>query len=57
MIDLRRGLLAAATALALTGMVAAPTFAAEKPVAVGVPAVQPEKVGFSSERLARSTPG
>ena len=57
MIDLRRGLLAAATALALTGMVAAPGHAAEKPVAVGVPAIRPEKVGFSSERLARLDAG
>lgn len=57
MIDLRRGLLAAATALALTGMVAAPAFAAEKPAAVGVPAASPEKMGFSSERLARLDAG
>ncbi len=56
MIDLRRGLLAAATALALSG-IAATVSAAEKPVAVGVPAARPEAMGFSSERLARLDAG
>lgn len=55
MIDPRRGLLAAATALALA--VAAPAFAADKPVAVGVPAAKPEKMGFSSARLERLDAG
>jgi CubicO group peptidase (beta-lactamase class C family) len=54
---LRRGLLAAVTVLALGAAVAAPAFAADKSVAVGVPAAKPEKMGFSSERLERLDAG
>jgi CubicO group peptidase (beta-lactamase class C family) len=34
-----------------------PAFAADKPVAVGVPAAKPEKMGFSSARLERLDAG
>jgi len=55
-INLHKRLLAAATALAL---VASPMtgVAADKPAAVGVEAAKPEKMGFSSERLARLDAG